>query len=95
VILALSCFLFVVSILILRTGLILGPNPSHVNIIPTPSTGAERVHNLNNSFNYTTIQAAIFAPDTVNGDVIGVDEGTYIENINVKKPDIKSLGRAW
>jgi hypothetical protein len=38
------------------------------------------VHNLNTGLNYTTIQDAVNANETLDGDVIHVDAGTYIVN---------------
>ena len=43
------------------------------------------VHNLNTSFNYDIIQAAIDAPQTENGHTIFVDEGTYYEDVVLNK----------
>ena len=43
------------------------------------------VHNVNTTFNYDTIQAAIKAPQTLDGHTILVDEGTYHENVVVNK----------
>ncbi|MCK4668872.1 right-handed parallel beta-helix repeat-containing protein [Candidatus Bathyarchaeota archaeon] len=43
------------------------------------------VHNVNTTFNYDTIQAAIKAPQTLDGHTILVDEGTYYENVIVNK----------
>jgi hypothetical protein len=43
------------------------------------------VHNLNTGLNYTAIQEAIDANETVNGQTIRVDSGTYYENVNIYK----------
>ncbi|MCK4669419.1 right-handed parallel beta-helix repeat-containing protein [Candidatus Bathyarchaeota archaeon] len=43
------------------------------------------VHNLNTTFNYDTIQAAIDAPKTLYGHTISVEEGTYYESVVVNK----------
>ena len=43
------------------------------------------VHNLNTTFNYDTIQAAIDAPQTSDGHTIFVEEGTYYEHVIVYK----------
>lgn len=48
-------------------------------------TQAERVHNLDTGINYTTIQEAIDAPETLGGHTIFVDAGTYYENVEVNK----------
>ena len=54
---------------------------STVNIQPryTP------VHNINTGLNYTSIQAAIDAPATLNGHTILVDAGTYYEHVDMSK----------
>jgi parallel beta-helix repeat protein len=43
------------------------------------------VHNVNTTFNYDTIQAAIDAPQTLDGHTILVDSGTYYEHVIVNK----------
>ncbi len=43
------------------------------------------VHNLTTGLNYCTIQAAIDAAPTSNGDIISVDPGNYIENLIINK----------
>jgi len=43
------------------------------------------VHNINTTFNYDTIQAAIDTPQTLANHTILVDEGTYYEHVTVNK----------
>jgi len=43
------------------------------------------VHNLNTGLDYSMIQTAIDAVETINGHTITVDPGTYTENVNVDK----------
>jgi len=43
------------------------------------------VHNLDTGLNYTSIQEAINANETLNGHTIFVDNGTYYEHIRVNK----------
>jgi len=43
------------------------------------------VHNVDTTVNYDTIQAAIDAPQTLNGHTISVDAGTYHEHVTVSK----------
>jgi parallel beta-helix repeat protein len=43
------------------------------------------VHNLNTGLNYTTIQGAIDAPETLDGHTIFVEEGAYYENVYLNK----------
>jgi parallel beta-helix repeat protein len=56
-----------------------------VFIKPVVSDPAETVHNLNTDMNYTTIQEAINAVETLDGHTILVDAGTYSENVVVNK----------
>jgi len=44
-----------------------------------PQPSPHPVHNINTGINYATIQAAINAPETLNGHIIYVEAGTYIE----------------
>ncbi|MCK4434711.1 right-handed parallel beta-helix repeat-containing protein, partial [Candidatus Bathyarchaeota archaeon] len=48
-------------------------------------TLAETVHNLDSGLNYTTIQAAIDAVETLDGHTIFVEEGTYNEHLYIDK----------
>jgi parallel beta-helix repeat protein len=43
------------------------------------------IHNINTGLNYTTIQGAIDANETLDGQTIFVDSGTYYERITVRK----------
>lgn len=43
------------------------------------------VHNLNTGLNYTTVQEAIDASETMDGHTIKVDSGTYYEHISIDK----------
>jgi parallel beta-helix repeat protein len=45
-----------------------------------------RVHNLNTGLNYTTVQAALDANETLGGHKIRVDAGVYYEHVVVNKP---------
>ena len=43
------------------------------------------VHNINTGLGYATIQAAIDAPETLNGHTIEADAGTYCEHLVISK----------
>ncbi|MGD8565268.1 MAG: NosD domain-containing protein [Candidatus Bathyarchaeota archaeon] len=43
------------------------------------------VHNINTTINYDTIQAAIDAPETLDGYTVLVEKGIYYENVLVIK----------
>ncbi|MCW7077073.1 MAG: right-handed parallel beta-helix repeat-containing protein, partial [Candidatus Syntrophoarchaeum sp.] len=44
-----------------------------------------KVHNINTGEDFATIQAAIDDPDTQEGDIIEVEDGTFVENVDVYK----------
>jgi len=48
-------------------------------------TWISTVHDVNSTFNYDTIQAAVDSTLTMNGDTILVDNGTYYEHVVVSK----------
>ncbi|WP_319642089.1 right-handed parallel beta-helix repeat-containing protein [Methanovulcanius yangii] len=51
----------------------------------SPTSALISVHNIDTGEHFSTIQAAIDDPDTLNGHMIVVDSGTYYENIVVNK----------
>jgi len=55
------------------------------NIAEVRAPNGLHVHNLNTGLNYTTIQQAINAPETLNGHTILVDEGIYYEHVVISK----------
>lgn len=50
-----------------------------------PASAQLPVHNFNTGLNYTTIQNAIDAPETLNGHTISVEEGIYYEHVVIHK----------
>jgi parallel beta-helix repeat protein len=55
------------------------------NVVEVEAPNGYPVHNLNTGLNYTTIQEAIDANETLNGHSILVDSGQYNESIQVSK----------
>jgi parallel beta-helix repeat protein len=51
----------------------------------TKAINSYRVHNLDTGLNYTTIQGAIDANETLNGHTIFVENGVYFEHVVVNK----------
>ncbi len=51
----------------------------------TKASSSLPVHNLNTGLNYATIQEAISASETLDGNTIEVDAGTYYEHVTVSK----------
>jgi parallel beta-helix repeat protein len=54
-------------------------------VVNVQASDGYRVHNLNTGLNYTTIQAAINASQTLNGHTIFVQKGAYYEHLVVNK----------
>jgi parallel beta-helix repeat protein len=57
----------------------------YTNHTATAYYGMLSVHNIDTGLSYTTIQAAIDAPETLDGHTIVCDAGNYTENIDVYK----------
>jgi parallel beta-helix repeat protein len=55
------------------------------NTVRTSATNSSSVHNINTGLNYTSIQNAIEANETLDGHTIKVDSGMYPENLVVNK----------
>lgn len=72
---------FVLSLFVLLSCLLyVRVNQAEVNAL-----NSNRVHNINTGINYTTIQEAINAPQTVNKHTIHVDAGIYYGHIVLNK----------
>jgi len=61
------------------------PLPGMTWIRPAFAFSTPPVHNVNTGLNYATIQAAIDAPETLDGHTLICDAGNYTENVHVHK----------
>jgi len=59
--------------------------PTRLSPIVIKASNGYPVHNLNTGLNYTTIQEAIDAPQTLDGHTIVVDAGIYNESVLLNK----------
>ena len=73
---------FTIIILMFLVSLILEVNQVKIHI---KASNGFPVHNLSTGLNYTSIQAAINALETLDGHVIFVEKGTYFEHVTVDK----------
>jgi parallel beta-helix repeat protein len=73
-------YLYVLLIAFIATYFIISITP-----LKTKAQPQLPIHNINTGLNYTTIQEAINAPETLDGHTIIVDAGTYYENIVINK----------
>lgn len=71
---ALCLFILLYSLLFVR-----------LYLVEVKATNGYLVHNLDSGLNYTKIQEALDAPETVDGHTILVDAGTYYEHVVVCK----------
>lgn len=53
--------------------------------VEVKASNGYRVHNINSGLNYTTIQGAMDAPQTLDGHTILVDAGIYFEHVIITK----------
>ena len=58
---------------------------SGISYVEVEAPNGYPVHNLDTGLNYTSIQEAINAPETLDGHTIFVEEGTYFEHVTVGK----------
>ena len=71
----------VVTLLLLSSSILL----AKTNIKPADTADSYPVHNVNTGLNYTTIQSAIDANETLDGHTIFVEQGKYYEHLIVNK----------
>jgi parallel beta-helix repeat protein len=55
------------------------------NAVEIEAASSNPVHNIDTNKNYTTIQAAIEDPQTLDGHTIFVEKGIYLENVIINK----------
>lgn len=71
----------IISLVLLLSSLL----QTKFNPVEVKAPNGYPVHNLNTGLNYTTIQEAINANETLNGHTIVVDGGVFYENIVISK----------
>lgn len=79
-----------VVIIISLLFLSLNISPTKVMTAIIEASDGYPVHNLSTTLDYRTIQEAIDAPQTSDGNIIKVDAGTYYEHVTVRKSVVLS-----
>jgi len=81
----LASFILISSLIVMAAMFSQTTSSQSLNNKQISTTQSERVHNIDTGLNYTTIQEAINAAETLDGHIIFVEEGNYYEHVIVNK----------